>query len=192
MKFSKLILVLGLLLVLVSASVLVAGFRSRQTSAVAAPAVSVSAETVAPAPEVTAVSGTPVRLRIPALGYDLPVIDGYYDTKTGEWTLTKDKVQYAKISSMPNDQAGNTFLYGHYRKEVFATLHTIPTDAVAIVDTSNGHSFYYKFTIMKTVSPEESAGIFVYDGKPRLTIQTCSGIFFQNRQLFMFDLERVE
>jgi hypothetical protein len=36
------------------------------------------------------------------------------------------------------------------------------------------------------------ATLFEYKGKPILTIQTCSGVWYQNRQLFTFDLERTE
>jgi LPXTG-site transpeptidase (sortase) family protein len=108
-------------------------------------------------------------------------------TKT--WTLSLSKVQYAVTTPEPNTTGGNTFIYGHYRKGVFATLHTIQAGAQAVVKTSNGHSFYYQLASERVTNPSDTS-LFNYQGKPILTIQTCSGLFFQNRQLFTFDLVR--
>jgi len=137
------------------------------------------------------VSGEPSELIIPSLGIDLQVTPGVYDAKTGKWTLTTDKVQYAVMTPQPNNQGGNTFMYGHYRRGVFATLHNIQPGSTAVVKTANGKTFTYKLDHVNVVTPEDSAGIFNYQGKPILTIQTCTGVFFQNRQLFTFNLEGV-
>jgi LPXTG-site transpeptidase (sortase) family protein len=137
------------------------------------------------------IEGDPVRLQIPSLHMDLAVIKGYYSARTKQWTLTNDKVQYATITPKPNSESGDTFLYGHYRREVFANLHTIPTSAIAMVKTSNGHTFYYRLDNVKVVSPQQSASIFNYRGKPLLTLQTCTGLFYQNRQLFTFRFYKV-
>jgi LPXTG-site transpeptidase (sortase) family protein len=137
------------------------------------------------------ISGEPVSLSIPSLDITLPITQGVYNAKTRQWTLTNDKVQYAVMTPQPNNQAGNTFLYGHYRKGVFATLHTIQPGAKAIITTANGKTFTYVLDTSRVVSPEDSQGIFDYQGKPILTIQTCTGVFFQNRQLFSFNLESV-
>lgn len=188
MKRSRILLVFGITLTLMSAAILVVGYRVTRSGVTAAPAIIATQSAQVPA---DAVSGEPVTLTIPSLHYNLPIIDGAYNAKTGEWTLTKDKVQFATISTLPNDKAGNTFLYGHYRKEVFSSLHTIKDGAEATVKTSNGHTFRYKLSYRKTVNPEESAGIFTADGAPTLTIQTCTGLFFQDRQLFVFSFEGV-
>lgn len=135
------------------------------------------------------VSGEPATVSIPSLGINLPIVQGVYNAKTGAWTLTNDKVQYAVMTPQPNNQGGNTFLYGHYRKGVFATLHNIQPGAKVTITTTNGHSFTYVYRSERTVSPQDSQGIFDYQGAPILTIQTCTGIFFQNRQLFTFELE---
>jgi hypothetical protein len=121
---------------------------------------------------------------------DLPIIPGYYDKQTQKWTLTLNEVQYATITPEPNDVAGNTFLYGHYRQAVFARLHTIPANAQAIVKTSNGHIFYYQLSGIRVTNPGDDS-VFTYRGAPILTIQTCTGLFFQNRQFFTFSLQKV-
>jgi len=134
----------------------------------------------------TAVTGKPVRIAVPSLKIDLAVIDGNYDKKTGEWTLTLDKAQYATPTVQPNDQGGNTLIYGHYRPEVFAYLHLIKLGAEAQVTTDNGYVFTYTFKSTEALNPRDTS-IFTYQGPPRLTIQTCSGAYMQNRQMYYFD-----
>lgn len=133
----------------------------------------------------TAITGHPVRIVIPSLDKDLQIIDGVYNKNNGEWTLSLDKAQFATISAQPNNLSGDTFIYGHYRREVFATLHTIQPGAQVYIDTDNGYRFTYTFTKTETKQPND-VSIFTYEGAPRLTIQTCSGAFFQNRQFFYF------
>jgi len=136
------------------------------------------------------IEGKPVRIRIPSLNIDLPVIDGYHNLKTQTWTLTKNKVQYAVDTPLANNIEGNTFLYGHNRHEVFRSLSKIKLGAEAIIETDNGHTFTYVFKGALETTPDDSS-LFRYQGKPILTVQTCSGAWYQNRQLFTFDLKDV-
>lgn len=145
---------------------------------------------IAAKPGPNVISGNPVHIDIPSLNLSLPVIPGYYNAQTHAWTLTTDKVQYAVITPLPNNAGGNTFLYGHYRWGLFASLHVIKPGAEVSITTDNGHVFMYRFISSRETSPYDDS-LFKYQGKPILTIQTCSGLFFQNRQLFTFDLERV-
>ncbi len=136
-------------------------------------------------------SGEPTRIRIPSLNIDLSVVDGYYNKTTKAWTLTKDKVQYATITPQPNNKSGNTFMYGHNRPGVFNTLNKIKVGDEAIVTTANGHTFTYKFRTAYETNPNDDS-LFQYQGAPILTVQTCSGVWYQNRQLFTFDLVRAQ
>jgi LPXTG-site transpeptidase (sortase) family protein len=147
--------------------------------------------TVIKAPEV--ITGKPEKLFIPSLGLDLEVADGIYNPNTGEWALSNDKVHYALMTVQPNDKQGNTLIYGHYRDDgsVFASLHKIQPGAKAKVTTSNGFTFTYQFTASDVVDPRDTS-ILDYQGEPQLTLQTCTGTFMQNRQLFEFDLVNVE
>ena len=52
-------------------------------------------------------------------------------------------VQYAVMTPQPNNQGGNTFMYGHYRRGVFSTLHNIQPGEKAIVRTVDGKTFTY-------------------------------------------------
>lgn len=195
MKHLKLSLALSALLITAGA-VFIIFFRSQQTTIVTPlPKAAEIQAAKAAAPKQTTqqpvVSGEPASLSIPSLGLNIDVTPGVYNKQTRQWTLTLDKVQYAVMTPEPNNQGGNTFLYGHYRKGVLATLHNIQPGAKAIVTTKNGKVFTYTFVSDRIVAPEDSAGIFDYQGAPILTIQTCTGVFFQNRQLFVFDLESV-
>ncbi len=140
---------------------------------------------------VTAITGKPQTLSIPSLKINLPVIDGVYNSTSGEWNLSLNKAHFALITTPPNDQAGNTLIYGHYRPEVFAYLHHIKPGAEAMIETDNGLRFTYIYKSSIAVEPTDTS-IFTYQGPPKLTIQTCSGSFMQNRQMYSFDFVRVE
>lgn len=139
-----------------------------------------------PAPKPELITGKPVRLVVPSLNIDLQVVDGLYSTETKKWTLSKDKVHYALPSIQPNNEQGNTFIYGHYRPEVLARLHKITSGAEVQIITDNGYSFSYTYRENQVVDPS-NVDIFAYTGKPQLTIQTCTGAWMQNRQLFFFE-----
>lgn len=158
-------------------------YRDRQLKSVV-PA-QVSAEPL-PAPTRKVISGQPIRLSIPSLSIDLTVAEGAYNQQTKEWTLSTDKAHYADITPQPNDYLGNTLIYGHYRPEVFAYLHNIQPGAQVTVHTQNGYKFVYKYRDNKVTDPSDTS-LFDYRGKPILTLQTCTGAWMQNRQLFTFD-----
>jgi sortase (surface protein transpeptidase) len=161
-------------------------FWLRDKAAVAhAGSVQVPIQAPAPPQKPDTVSGTPVKIQIPSLSMSLQVIPGYYYPASGEWTLTLDKAQYATPSIEPNNIEGNTLIYGHYRPEVFAYLHLIKPGAQAIITTKNGYQFMYTFQNSTAYDPTDTS-IFLYKGVPRLTIQTCSGSFFQHRQMYYF------
>ncbi len=187
-----LVTVLSLLLILGGSLSLTLAMRSRESNLVVTPPASVTTQkaTVPVTTKNDYITGNPVRIAIASLNIDLPVIPGYYNATAQTWTLTTDKVQFATITPTPNNQQGNTFLYGHYRKNVFSSLHLLQADATAVITTENGHAFTYQLTAVHVVSPSDSASIFNYQGAPILTIQTCTGLFFENRQLFIFNLIR--
>lgn len=188
MKKTQLAVIVGLVMLVFGAGLLIYIIRSQAVSATNI--VQAPSHTITSTPKVNEIQGQPVELLIPSLNMDLPVIPGYYDSQAKIWTLTLSEVQYATITPPPNNVEGDTFLYGHYRQAVFARLHTIPSDAQAIVKTSNNHTFYYQLASIRTTNPGDDS-VFTYKGAPILTIQTCTGLFFQNRQFFTFDLEKV-
>jgi LPXTG-site transpeptidase (sortase) family protein len=191
MRHTKLQLIVGLLLIVIGSAVLISIIRGQNSNNLVVPYEGQSQVAQAPTTgQPNVVEGQPSELLIPSLKYDLPVIPGVYNPKTKTWTLSLSEVQYATVTPEPNSASGNTFFYGHYRRAVFASLHTIQIGATAIVKTTNGHSFYYQLVSERITNPADTS-LFSYKGKPILTIQTCTGLFFQNRQLFTFNLVRV-
>lgn len=191
MTLQRKLLILGLFCITLGLAGVtpLAYFSMQNKVALAQPTKAVKVPQVAPqpVPAPSTISGKPVRLHIPSLAMNLTVADGVYNPKSGSWTLSRDKVHYALPSALANNASGNTLIYGHYRREVFARLHTITAGATAEVDTENGYHFTYTYRSTEAVQPNDTS-IFAYTGKPRLTLQTCSGAFMQNRQLFYFDL----
>jgi sortase (surface protein transpeptidase) len=138
------------------------------------------------------IHGHPVSISIPSVSInDVPVVDGTFDAKTQEWTLGLHTAHWGVMTPEPNDTAGNTYIYGHYRPEVFAYLHVIKPGAEAYVTTDNGYKFVYTYTDSVTVDPNDTS-LFSYEGAPIMTVQTCSGTWFQNRTLYKFTFTRVE
>jgi len=144
-----------------------------------------------PAQTPTLVTGKPVAISIPSLAINLEVADGAYNPKNGTWTLSRNKAHYALLTTQPNNESGNTLIYGHYRPEVFAKLRKLQSDAQVTVTTDNGYRFTYIFRTKEVVDPANTT-VLSYEGKPRLTLQTCTGAWMQNRQLFYFDFVSYE
>jgi len=140
--------------------------------------------------EEPAISGNPVRIEVPSVGIDLEVIDGYYNAGNNSWTLSKEKAQFAKVSSPANNKEGNTFIYGHNAPGVFNKLPGIKIGDKATVTTDNGRKFIYEYYDLSVTRPDD-VSIFEYKGPPILTMQTCSGAWYQNRSLFAFSLKEV-
>jgi LPXTG-site transpeptidase (sortase) family protein len=190
MKKIKFSVLSGVILLAFGAGLLLYIVRSQAVSATSV------IQSVEPAPKefiessANKIQGIPDELIIPNLNMDLPVVPGYYNARAGTWTLTLSEVQYATITPEPNNISGDTFLYGHYRQAVFTRLHTIPANAQAIVKTSNDRSFYYQLSSIRTTNPNDDS-VFTYQGPPILTIQTCTGILFQYRQLYTFTFLKV-
>lgn len=205
-KLSTIVNVFGIVLLLSGIGLYYAISRSMRSDVIAMPAAqaatteSVPAKVSVPAPAdsgasqpkpAARVDGQPVKIVIPALDLSLQIVPGYYNQHSKTWTLSNDKAQFATLSTLPNSQSGNTFVYGHARKNVFASLHSLPAGAVAVVTTDNGHTFYYELSATQVVDPSDWDAVFGYQGKPILTLQTCTGPTYAKRQLFTFNLVRV-
>jgi LPXTG-site transpeptidase (sortase) family protein len=137
-----------------------------------------------------AVQGRPIRIKIPSVNINVPIVDGYYDAKKQDWTLTNTSAQYATITPQANNVGGNTFIYGHNQGPVFERLPQIKPGDQAIIYTDSGYTFTYTFKSARETNPRDDS-LFYYQGAPILTLQTCSGFLSQNRELFTFELTKV-
>jgi LPXTG-site transpeptidase (sortase) family protein len=136
------------------------------------------------------ISGRPVRIIINSLGVDLPVDEGRYSGADGTWSLSGYHAQYAMLTPLANDDNGNTFLYGHNNKYVFGPLKKIAVGAQVQVYTDNNKIFYYNFSSTYAVAPDNTS-VLDYQGPSILTIQTCSCIWNEQRQMYVFSFEKV-
>jgi sortase (surface protein transpeptidase) len=138
------------------------------------------------------ISGRPVRIVIPDSGIDLPVDPGYYDAATDSWTLSGYNAQFAMISTLANDHAGETFIYGHNNNYVFGALrHNTPAlGAQALIYTDNNRIFSYTFANSTSVDPSD-VSYLNYAGPPQLVIQTCTGSFNEWRTMYVFNFDKV-
>jgi hypothetical protein len=137
------------------------------------------------------VYGQPSRIVIPSSNIDIPVNPGSYNASQGSWSLSGYYAQYATISALANNVAGDTFIYGHNNDFVFGSLrHDTPTEgAEALIYTSNGHILEYSFENSFSLAPDDTS-ILDYSGPPILTVQTCTGSVNEWRTMYRFDYVR--
>lgn len=139
------------------------------------------------------VSGEAVRLSLPSLDRTYDIVNGTYDSATGEWGFINDKnVYFAPMSIRPNNKEGTTLLYGHAKTSVFGVLPNLRAEDQAIVKTKDGKEFYYNLTSTKVVKPEQGNEVVDSLGAPTLILQTCTGLWSQDRALYIFMLTKVE
>jgi LPXTG-site transpeptidase (sortase) family protein len=162
--------------------------QQRQAAAMSPVAVTVSAEQSVPVLRKEAIQGIPRSIAIPSLGIDISVEDGFYDQKTGQWTLSEEAAFYATPTLPVNSEGGNTLIYGHNSNKIFGKLLDIQPGSEVIVTTDNDYVFTYVYQSTEAVSPTDISPL-VYEGAPRLTLQTCSGIWNQTRQMVYFELK---
>lgn len=137
------------------------------------------------------ISGTPSHIAFPRLNISVDVIPGYYNKKDNSWTLSSDKAQFATVTSEPNNKTGNTFIYGHNRWQVFTGLLNAKEGDEAVVTTSNNHTFTYTLRTIQDTDPTDLS--YMQDHKsPILTVQTCSGLWYEHRRMLTFDLTSVD
>lgn len=140
------------------------------------------------------ISGKPAGISISSHAIDLKVTDGVYNDTDGSWTLSDTDAQFATISVPSNDHAGTTFIYGHGTDAVFGRIGSNhpPVGSLAQVRTDNGLIFTYELQEVRDFEPSDTS-IFndMTTGKPRLIIQTCTGIFSEWRTMFIYSFKEV-
>lgn len=192
MKLSKYVSLLGS--VLLSAGLVLAVFMvvqnmtQREALSVgnASPAPIVAQQPVATVnTNEKATTGIPANIRIESIGMDLEVRTGVYDEKTSVWTLADDAALYASSTSPLSTAPANTLIYGHRTQAVFASLFNLTPGDQAIVRADNDYEFVYTYTKSQTVKPDDVAVLQV-GTESQLTLQTCTGVFDQYREIFSF------
>lgn len=134
-----------------------------------------------------AVTGVPSYITIDAIGMNLVIKNGVYNQKTGKWTLADDAAFYATPTSPLSSAPANTLIYGHNSQSVFSSLFKLKEGDKAVVTADNGYVFTYTFSKSQTIKPTDVSILNVGD-KPQITLQTCTGMFDQYREVFIFYL----
>jgi len=139
-------------------------------------------------PKPVSLGGKPVRIVMPELGIDVPVVNGYYISAQKGWYVAPAAGTYATNTSPINNTGGTTLIYGHWFSYVFGNTKNIKPGDTAIVYTDNNHIFQYRFTSEVTVNPSDIQVFSHLGGKPTLKVLTCGGTWAQNRRIMTFDL----
>lgn len=134
----------------------------------------------------TLVSGLPVKIVIPSVGIDIPVVDGYYFPHSTNWSVALTKANYDISTPAPNNKHGTTYIYGHWSPQVFGPTAKMIPGNLAYVYTSNNHIFSYKFEYKKVTRETDSAVLADFSKKPGLVLMTCQGMWAQNRRFMYF------
>lgn len=138
------------------------------------------------------VQGAPLRIQVDRLDIDLPINEGTYDAKTGEWTLSESAAYFATITDQPNDYKGSTFIYGHNRRSVFAPLAAIKAGDTVRITTNNHHSFTYTYLRDASIAPDMTSILYEHPEPPQLVLMTCEGVFSATRRIMYFTLTGVD
>ena len=150
-----------------------------------------NASEATPAPELAAevIKGIPVKIEVPELGISNTVKKGYYNAENGEWTLDDFSAFFATMTSPANDSTGNTFIYGHNADNIFGPLKDAKVGMKAQVTTDNGYLFTYTLKSFKAVDPTD-VSLIQPTKNPTLTLQTCSGSWYQFRSIYTFTFDQ--
>lgn len=137
------------------------------------------------------ISGKPVRIVLPDVGIDLPVVEGKYISAEKGWSVSPVYANYAVNTYPINNSKGTTLIYGHALIYVFGRTQNLKPGNTALVYTDNGHIFQFRFTNSRTVNPSDTE-LFsqLNTNRPILKLMTCGGSWSQNRRIMNFELAK--
>jgi LPXTG-site transpeptidase (sortase) family protein len=137
----------------------------------------------------TPISGKPVRIVMPDVSIDLPIVSGYYISAEKGWYVSPVNANYAVNTFPINNGKGTTLIYGHALVYVFGRTQNLKPGNTAIIYTDNGHIFQYVYQSEITVDPTDTEIFSNLDSdKPVLKLMTCGGSWSQNRRIMTFQL----
>lgn len=136
------------------------------------------------------IQGRPVTVYLPDVELQRTIIDGDYNPDNRSWTLSGQYAHFATISMLPNNKTGNTFIYGHNTPAVFAGLKNLRAGNTAFIRVDSGETFVYRYIKSTEVYPED-VSILGQTIKPTLSLQTCTGLWYQKRTVYQFEFVEV-
>jgi len=121
----------------------------------------------------------PIRLLIPRLAIDLPVVEA--QVVDGYWELSATSASHGLGSANPGD-GGNMVIFAHARPGLFLPLRQItPGDTVYIFTAARWYS--YSVVSQTEVTPDQ-VEVLAPTPQETLTLFTCSG-FSDSRRLIV-------
>jgi LPXTG-site transpeptidase (sortase) family protein len=133
--------------------------------------------------------GSPTRMLIPSLGIDYSIQPGHQINYTS-WVISSTNPHYALVSAKANSKQGNTIIYGHNTKQVFANLTNLTAKQKVVLTTDNNQKFTYEYLKSEIIHPTDTT-IFDNQGAPQLLLLTCNGFFNENRKVYIFSLANI-
>jgi sortase A len=116
-------------------------------------------------------SVVPARIRLPAVGIDLPVFP--VDISPGRWPANRLGVSYVASSPVPG-QVGNSIFYGHDYRYLLGNLYRSKPGQAVSVSFSDGKKVDFVIQKIDTVSADD-VRILAPSDKKELTLYTCTG-----------------
>ncbi|KKR81221.1 MAG: hypothetical protein UU73_C0003G0215 [Candidatus Daviesbacteria bacterium GW2011_GWA1_41_61] len=141
-------------------------------------------------PQTNYLLGDPSAIEVPAVGIKANIKPGKYNLNTKVWDISPVDAYFAEVTSRPNNFSGNTLIYAHNTDNLFGSLKRIKIGDKVLIYTKNNLIFEYRYREYEEVAPENME-IFRYQGKPQLTLMTCSGFLNSKRRLMYFDFLKV-
>lgn len=118
----------------------------------------------------------PIRIVIPSLSIDLPVVEA--QVVNGYWETSDTAASHGVGSAVPGG-SGNMVIFAHARQGLFLPLRNI-ADGAAIYVMTKDTWFTYKVVATKLVYPDETE-VIAPTKDQTLTLYTCDGYFDEKR-----------
>lgn len=119
----------------------------------------------------------PVRIRIPSLNVDLPIVQSTIENN--EWATTKDGISYLASSPIPGKK-GNSVLYGHNWNNLLGNLKNVKTGEKIEIEYNNKTIKVFSINTMGVVTPDQTH-VLSPSNDVRITLYTCTGFLDSKR-----------
>jgi LPXTG-site transpeptidase (sortase) family protein len=164
--FSKLLIVLGVVCVLVAAYLFYLRYSSHPLTFEKAPKIEFSDK-----------NNTPKTLEIPSINVNLPIFSSVI--KGTAWQTTTIGVSYLSTTPIPGTK-GNSVIYGHNWTSLLGSLPKVKPGQNIFITMQNGEKKSFKIVYTAVVSPNQT---YIIDNTKdtRVTIYTCTGFLDSRR-----------
>jgi hypothetical protein len=137
------------------------------------------------------IQGRPVRLVIPHLDIDVPMVSSRDVVAEKSWSAACDLKNNATIASSPvSNQSGVTLLYGQDLNDALRDTRELKEKNAVQVHALTGHIFTYYFEGEEVVDQTDTQIFAEPKSKPGIKMMICGATAAQNR-VMSFSLQRV-